>query len=187
MSGIFGDLDVAGAEDLSTGIPDGVYPAEVTGAEVVRGTKNSPDGVFLVISYTVDGYEFPVKEFKSIPQGSPATWDNVIKDNRDKTEAQRNKTSLSFLKARLESLGVPPERMNTLEPEYLIGTRVVVTLKKNPQGYSNVQKVAQPADSGITLPAATEQPALSIVRPTPPPAGNVAALAASVANPFAKK
>lgn len=187
MSGIFGDLDVAGADDLSTGIPDGVYPAEVTNAEVIHGTKNSPDGIFLVLSYTVDGYEFPVREFKSIPKGSPATWDDTIQDNRGKTEAQRNKTSLSFLKARLASLGVPPERMNSLQPEFLIGTRVVVTLKKNPDGYSNITKVALPSESGVTLPTATASPALSIVRPAATTVAASVTANMAVENPFAKK
>lgn len=182
MSGIFGDLDVAGAEELSTGVPAGVYPATVTNAEVVNGTKNSPDSTFLVISYTVEGYDFPIREYKQIPKGHPSSWDDNVKDTKNKTEKQRNNTALSFLKARLNDLGVPVERMNSLQPEYLVGTQVIVTVVKNAQGYSNITKVAQPGDSGVTLPAATVPPTGASVTPI-----TAAPTLAGIENPFAKK
>ena len=47
---------------------------------------------------------------------------------------------MSFLKMRLKSLGVPETRMNTLQPEDLVGTDVVITVKKNGES-TNITKV----------------------------------------------
>lgn len=193
MSGLFGDLDVAGAEELSTGVPAGTYEAVVSAAEIVEGTKNSPDTTFLVLSYQIAGYNFPIREYKSIPKGRPETWDRTVMDTKNRTEADRNNSSRSFLKARFESLGVPVERMNSVEPDDLVGIPVIVTVKKNAEGYSNITKVVQPGASGATLPVAVAPPTPTFSAPvatagvaTVTPIG-AAPSAQAVENPFAKK
>lgn len=185
---LFGDLDVAGAEELSSGVPDGPRNAILTGVEVQFGKKD-PNARFLVFSYTPEGYNFSVNEWKGIPSGRPETWDNTIRDGKGRTQYDRNQLALSFLKARLVSLGVPEDRINSVQPSDLIGTPCIVTFKKDANGYSQVTKVALPGDSGVSLPQATP------VSPTRVPLANVASVPAPVAtaatvsqeNPFAKR
>lgn len=126
---IFGDLDLANAEDNPFAIPDNTYEAWVTEAKVAL-TK-AGDKLGLTVTYTIDGGEkngSKVSEFKQVPRAG---------DDLDETARNRAR---SFLKMRLSSLGVPDDKMNTLDPTDLLGTPVVIVVKTK-DGYTNVTKV----------------------------------------------
>ena len=125
---LFGDLDVAGAIDPFE-IPDGTYKA-VTG-EVKRETSKDGSKVGLTLKYTIDDEDSPyngrkASEWKTIPKGQ---------------ESEDDRKALGYLKQRLNSLGVPEDKMNSVEPEELNDIPVVITIKNN-NGYVNVNRVA---------------------------------------------
>lgn len=135
--GIFGDLDVQAAADDPFAVDDGTYTGTVTKSEVKKNKDETK--TFLVLEYTIED-DGPMggrkaSEWKNIPEAGD--------ENADR--------SASFLKQRLLSLGVPPDRINSFEPEDALGVEVVFTVK-NKDGYANVTKVEQPrtatSDSG---------------------------------------
>lgn len=127
---IFGDLDIANAEDDPFSIPPGTYEATVSDVEVKDNKDKTLKGLWItytVIGETENGKK--VSEWKTIP--APAD---------PKNPSAEDKRSMSFLKMRLSSLGIPESRMNSVQPEDLIGTDVAITVKKNGE-YTNVTKV----------------------------------------------
>lgn len=132
---LFGELDVQSAEDLDFTIPDNTYPAFVFDVKV--GPTKNKDKVGMTLIYKISEGEYEdrtVQEWKQIPQ--PADPKNMTEDE---------KRSLSYLKARMESLGVPAERINSVTPEDIIGTEVVITLVTKGE-YQNVRKVVAKAN-----------------------------------------
>ncbi len=142
---LFSGIDIAGADDLAKGIPAGTYPAVVFDVRTEVGSKANPDGNFLIIEYAVDGYEFPAREKKWIPTDAEVA-----------AQPKEAKLARSFLKDRLLSLGVPPERLNAVGPENLIGIEVTITMRER-NGYTNVSRVAvrDGSEASVTLPKAT--------------------------------
>lgn len=142
---LFDGIDIASADDLSKGMPPGSYPAVVSDVRKEVGSKKNPDGNFLVIEYTVDGFEFPAREKKWIPT-----------DVEVQADPKSARLARSFLKDRLLSLGVPPERLNAVGPENLIGIEVTITMKER-DGYTNVSRVALRDGTAepVSLPKAT--------------------------------
>jgi len=129
---LFGELDVQSASDDPFGVPVGIYEAFVY--EVKTGPTKKGDKVGLSILYKVDGGEHDgkvVSEWKQIPQ---------IMDPKNPTADEAR--SLSFLKQRMLSLGVTEDQINTVSPDDLVGTKVVITLKQNGE-YTNISKVAK--------------------------------------------
>jgi hypothetical protein len=127
---IFGDLDIASAEDNPFAIPDGVYEVFVT--ECVVGLTKKEDKLGMTLTYTIDGGpkdKSKISEFKHVPRPS----DDLTSDQRERAK--------SFLKQRLASLGVPEDKMNSLYPADLIGTAAAITVVTNKEGYTNVTKV----------------------------------------------
>lgn len=174
--GLFGDLDVAGAGDVVSGIPVGPHPAVIEKCEVQKGSTNNPDGVFLVLTYNNPSWPFPLKEFKEIPQKPKAEWDNTVQDAKGKTEFQRMDDATRYLKARLISVGYPANRINDFsDPAELQGINVIVTVRKR-NGYTNVGDVELPKTSGVMLPVS------AAANGTNPTAG---ATLTGTANPFA--
>lgn len=175
--GLFDGLDLASAEDVVSGIPAGPHPAVVENCELQNGSTNNPDGKFLVWTYNSPSWPFPLKEFKEIPQGAPATWDRTIQDAKGKTEFTRKDEQRRYLKARLISLGLPVSRIDSFDnPAEFVGLKVIVTVRKR-NGYTNVGDVELPKSSGVTLPGS-----VSTVKSDPITAG---ATQAGMANPFA--
>lgn len=138
---IFGDLDVASAEDNPFAIPDNMYEAYVTDAKVAL-TK-AGDKLGLTLTYTIDGGPEngkQVSEFKHIPRSGD------IDKNGNVIDAETTARAASFLKMRLASLGVPETKMNELDPVDLIGTPCTVVVK-TANGYTNVNKVTVREDT----------------------------------------
>jgi hypothetical protein len=142
--------DVANAEEISFFVPTGVYEATVSDVDIKPGRKD-PNAKFMVFSYLVDGFSFPVSEWKQLPSGSPAEWDKAPVQN-GKSEEDIMKERLSYIKSRLKSLGVPAEYMNTISSDELVGIKVVVTISNTEDGdrtYSNVKKVVLPPSEDV--------------------------------------
>lgn len=133
---LFGELDVQSADDLDYTIPDNAYPAFVFDVKV--GPTKNKDKVGMTIIYKISEGEYAertVQEWKQIPQ--PADPKNLTQDES---------RALSYLKARMESLGVPTDKINSVTPDDLIGTEVVITLVTKGE-YQNVRKVVAKADA----------------------------------------
>lgn len=126
---IFGDLDIASAEDNPFAIPDNKYEAFVTATKV--GLTKKEDKLGLTIEYTIDGGDHngkKVSEFKHVPRAS------------DDMEPADRARAASFLKQRLSSLGVPDSKMNALDPADLVGIPVVIEVLTK-DGYTNIRSV----------------------------------------------
>lgn len=142
---LFEELDIAGAEE-PFGVPDNTYAMAIS--DVV--TKPNKDGdMGMTITYTVTEGEYKgekVTEYKRVPHKS----DKHPLDDRDAAKAR------GWIKVRLESLGIPESRMNSIKKEDLIGTDCYVSTQRNGQ-YTNVRNVqlARPdnvADKPATSP-----------------------------------
>lgn len=129
MPGLFGDLDLASvSEDILT-IPDGTYsavvvkisPSQSQSKMDERGKPQSGITVtFQIIDTDSEYNEQKVTHYQTIPQ---------VPDSEEMTAAE--KKNAAYLKRLLRNLGVPEERMNTVEPSELVGTDVYITTKKN--------------------------------------------------------
>lgn len=126
--GFFGDVDLASVDaDAALGLPDDTYEAEITKVEsrVAKASGNTN----LMITYGVTGGDCKgeeVTEFLRIPESDD--------DSRDALKARAR------IKNRLMDLNVPESRLNTVEPDDLVGTEVYVTTKRNGE-YTNVRTV----------------------------------------------
>lgn len=126
---LFGELDVdiAAADDNPFEVPAGIYSGFVSDVEVKESQKGNQG---LMITYTVgpDDAEYAgrtIGEWKNLPVPG------------DAKAAQ----AASFLKLRLLSLGVPEDKINSIEADDLIGTAVVFTVADGKDGYKNIRKV----------------------------------------------
>jgi hypothetical protein len=133
--GIFGELDVASAADDPFKVPANVYEASVTDVTVGPTKDGSKVGMTLIYTITEDSADGEhvgktVREWKEIPQ--PAN---------PKVLSADDKKAMSWLKARLLSLGVPENRVNTVEPSDLIGKDVTIVVKEGKGDFMNVNKV----------------------------------------------
>lgn len=137
---LFGDAagHIANAPEPGA-IPDATYSAFVFDVSAVKPTKDgTKQGI--TITYKIDGGDYDgevVREWKEVPQLSPGA-----EPNHDQAK------KFSYLRTRFTSLGVPPERMSSVEADDLIGKKVLVTIKNN-NGYVNVNRVT--LDEGSTV------------------------------------
>lgn len=136
---LFGDLDIASAADNPFAIPDDTYEAYVF--EVKVGKTNPKDGkqpqVGMTINYKIasgDHEDKMISEWKRIP--TKAELESA--DKKTKQDADR---AASFLKARMLDLGIPGDKINSVESEDLVGIHCSVTTR-TVNGYSNASKVA---------------------------------------------
>ena len=127
--GLFGELDVASAEDNPWAVPANTYEADVYTVEV-KTDKNEHQG--LAINYKISSGDHEGKmvgEWKIIP--TPDDPKNPTPDE---------KKAMSYLKMRLASLGVPESRMNSVDVNDLLGTPVTIKVTVNGD-FTNVSRV----------------------------------------------
>lgn len=144
---LFGELDVASANDNPFYKEDGQYTCVVSGAEIKTSRKDGAKG--LALKYTiVDGEKKGqfINEWKPIPfswnlNGYATEEDEKNTANYDAEIAGNAARSLSFLKSRLKDFGFPPEKMNTLEPKDFLNLPNLVVSIKNENGRENVKGV----------------------------------------------
>lgn len=139
---MFGNLDIESAADDPFALPDNTYKAVLT--EVKVGPSKNGDKTVLSLIFTVQSEDEhdgkTIREWKVIPT-----------PNDPKNLSDEEKRNASFLKRRMLDLGIPPERINTLEPDDLIGKEVYVTTVSKSDGaktYVNVRKVTL-VESGL--------------------------------------
>lgn len=129
MAGLFGDLDVASAEDNPWAVPANTYKMNVFKVEK-KNDKNDNPGLLITYRISEGDHEGKsVTEWKVIP--TPADPNNLTADE---------KKAQSYLKMRLASLGIPESRMNTVGPEDLEGLEVIVKVTVNGD-FTNVNRV----------------------------------------------
>jgi hypothetical protein len=136
--GIFGDLDVAGAESWAL-TPD-TYKMVVSSAEA-KLTKNG-NKLGLNINYTV--VSGPKKglsayEWLWIPRKSVPVDGEII----DETKQEHAARSIANLQSRMRAFGIPEARMNDADSDDMIGQPVLVTVKadKNDTEQMRIVKV----------------------------------------------
>jgi hypothetical protein len=134
--GLFGDLDVASANDDPFAIPDNTYRAYVFGVKTGMSKGNPEKGTLPKngITFTYKIADGPhegkqVNEWKHLPEAD---------ENLTPEELERAK---SYLKQRLITFGVPSDRQNDVEADDLIGTEVFITVQTNENGFVGVKSV----------------------------------------------
>lgn len=134
---LFDSLDLASAESDPNHIAPGVWvPGTIDKSELVK--PRSKTEISHVITYKVVSGEFEGKtQAEWFKLGVPH-YDDA--GNLVKIEFTMSEQAKSFYKMRLENLGVPESKMNSLKPEDLIGFDVNFQVKKNGQ-YQNVAAV----------------------------------------------
>jgi hypothetical protein len=129
--GIFGELDVEAAADDPFAVPNNTYRTILTDAKV--GPTKAGDKIGMTLTWTIQSEDEHngkmITEWKHIP--TPA-------NPKELTDEEKRTTS--FLKKRMLDLGIPPERINSITPDDLIGRECMVSVVNN-NGYVNVKKV----------------------------------------------
>lgn len=144
---LFGELDVASANDNPFFKEDGPYTCVVSGAEIKTAKKTGDKG--LAIKYTiVDGPKKGqfINEWKPIPMpwnlnGYESEENMKNTTGYDDEIAGNAQRSLSFLKSRLKDFGFPPEKMNNLDAKDILNLPQLVVTIKNENGRENVKGV----------------------------------------------
>lgn len=118
---LFGDAagHIANAPEPGT-IPDATYRAFVFDVTPVKPTKDgTKQGLTIIYRISEGDYEGEdVREWKQVPQVSPGATPDV-----------KEQKAFGYLRARFTDLGVPAERMGSVEADDLVGKKVLVTVK----------------------------------------------------------
>ena len=129
MTGFFGDFDIEGAADDPFSIPAGTYSGTITGFDGdISGTKKDGSGEYKGMQFTItidDG-----------PQVG-AEFDAYFPLPTDKDSQRSAGFMRSAVKRFLAGLEVAPERMNTIDPNELIGLDVIFKVVERPSKNSS--------------------------------------------------
>lgn len=127
---LFGELDLEDAPDDPNAIPDDTYKAFLV--DVKQGpTQKDPQKIGTTFKFKISEGKYDGREVTE--------WKSSMKDDDEQTKG--------YLKARLLSLGIPEDRLSTVEKDDLVGKEVRITVK-NRNGYTNIQRcVLESADS----------------------------------------
>jgi hypothetical protein len=140
MPGLFEELDIAGAEDNPWSVPDNTYAAVVSNVEV---KKDKNDNMAMTFFYKVtdgDYLDRELKEYKRLPHST----------DKEPLTGKALEDAKSYIKVRLASLGIPEERMNSVDVDDLIGIECYITVKNN-KGFANVRNVTLVNDVNVTV------------------------------------
>lgn len=144
---LFGDLDIAGAEDNPWGVSLGVQSVTVSSAKA--GLTKAGDKKGLTLIYTVtdgDDEGEDVQEWKWMPEKG------------DESKAARR--ARSFIKMRLNELGIPEDRHNTVTEDDLVGIDGYVTLtQSNNPSFPNVRSFSKTKPDAEANPNAVQETA----------------------------
>lgn len=158
---LFGELDVASANENPYYKEDGPYTCQLTGAEL-KTARNGSKG--LALKYTIlEGEKkgLSINEWKPVPMpwnlnGYETQEDEKNTANYDAEIAANASRSLSYLKARLVEFGIPAEKMNDLEPKDLLELPHMIVTIRNKNDRENVTGVE--LISGTTSSVGTSDP-----------------------------
>ena len=140
---IFGDIDIASANDNPFFKPDGKYVCKVTKAAVRYSQQNNKG---MPLEYTIQEGEKQgkkINESKTIPEvwhvmgyATEEDWQNEVNyKDKIKEDAARN---LSFLKLRFKQFGFAPEEMNDIKPEDILSLPLLEIEIKNQGGSERI-------------------------------------------------
>jgi hypothetical protein len=133
--GFLAELGLENVDEDPNAFPDSTYNAYVTDAKIVKVNDQKEDR--LVLTYTLADGEHKGKQIDEFK-------------NCDKTANARD---LAWLKSRLKSLGVPEEKLSSINLDDLKGIAIRITTKKKGQ-YRNVTNVVLGhAGGGVTASA----------------------------------
>jgi|SRR6185437_14815848 len=118
--GFFGEFDVAGAADDPFSIDDGTYRGQVTGFDGDIGGKKN-DGT------DYRGMQFTLTVTEGDQEG--ATYDQYFALPTADTSVRTAGILRSSVKKFLAGLEVPISRMNTIDPNDLLGIDVIFTIE----------------------------------------------------------
>lgn len=153
--GLFGELDVAGANANPFFLPDDTYRCKIIEANK-RVAKSSGNPGLSLTYQVVEGPKKgrKIKEWKTVPhayelEGYKTEEDYKKKRSKDDEVAEKAEQQKSFLKQRLVSLGVPEDKMNSVESTDLLEVGLVDVTIKNNEDRVNVQgvKIVEGADA----------------------------------------
>lgn len=148
---LFGDLDIASANENPFFKPDGTYRCEIAKAEVKTSKKGNKGFTldYLITEGPKKGKK--IQEWKPIPmpwelkgyktqaEMESGQYDTDNDQDQIKENAERN---MSFLKSRLKDFGVPVEEMNSVDGEYLLNKVPPLDIEiKNNDGQERITKV----------------------------------------------
>lgn len=129
MTGFFGEFDIEGAADDPFSIPPGTYRGAITAFDGDKGgEKKDGSGPYKGMEFTLtvsegpqEGAEFPA--YFPLPTGQESTRSAGF--------------MRSAVKRFLAGLEVPPERMNTVDPNELLGLDVIFKVVERPSKNSS--------------------------------------------------
>lgn len=130
----------------------GRYEGIVESVEWQNGTRNNPDTLYMVFRFKLQGCPSVQMEYKSYPDKPLSSYDNEVQDSNGHTPRDRAMRAMGYVKARLKSIGVPENRINSVTFEELAGLPVVVVLKEGRNNYINVHSV-EPLSAKSPVPA----------------------------------
>jgi len=128
--GLFDGIDVESASDDPFAIADGTYEAFVT--EIKVGPTKDGSKIGMTTTFKISEGE---NEGKLVSR-----WLMVPEVEDPKNPTADEARALSFLKSHLLSLGVPAEKVNSVDADDLVGTEVYITVR-TANGYCNVRKL----------------------------------------------
>jgi hypothetical protein len=144
---LFGELDIAGANANPYFLPDDTYRCKIIEANKRIAKSSGKPG----LSLTYQVVEGPkkgrkIKEWKTIPypyelEGYKTEEDYKKKRNKDEELAENAERQKSFLKQRMVSLGIPDEKMNSVESKDFLELGLFDVTIKNADDRVNVQSV----------------------------------------------
>lgn len=160
MDSLFGELDIASANDNPFFKPDGTYLCEISKAEI-KTSKAGNKG--FTLDYLIVDDEPHSKKGKKIQEWKPIPMPWQLKgyatkeemesgkyntDNDQDEIKERAERNMSFLKSRLKDFGVPVEMMNSVDSEYLLNKvpQLWVTIK-NQDGNERITGVKVAEDT----------------------------------------
>lgn len=141
MSGLFGDLDWDNVPENPFEIPAGEHLCHITDVKVGPTKDETKMGVTLV--YTIDdGQDGAGLQIND--------WKEVIRPKDPDNPTPEELRAGSFVRMRLEALGVPASKIGSLSREELMGKAVKVTTTVGQNGFPNIKNVALNADGIVT-------------------------------------
>ncbi len=129
MAGLLGafNIDMDEIEAPSFNVKDDIWEYVVGDMYLLEGTTNHPDKAWIIIEYQLGDEGKTKSEWFEMPFDS---------DNKTAKEVEK----LGYFKLRLKDLGVPDEKLNSIEPDDVIGKRgTLQTVTKN--GFQNIKNV----------------------------------------------
>lgn len=144
--GLFGDLDIASANDNPFYKPDDTYLCLITSAGVKKSQKGTRGWT---IDYTIQEGKYKgrrIQEWKNIPwpwQVKGYETEEAMKNGGEKSEkiAEDADRDLSFLKGRLKDFGIPEEQMNSIQPAEIMDLSWLNVTMRNDDGREKITKV----------------------------------------------